>query len=271
MNRETLFIIQLVTSFVVGGVFIAFLSFIAEKASEKTAGIIISLPATIALSFFFIGWTLSPEKVAEVAPIVPIMEGVIMLFTITYLSLSRIKLNKIPSIILCTLGGLFVWFVLAIPLALIELSNISISIIGYVILTTIAYYFITVKVHQKSIYVPLKYSILQKIFRATFAGFIIALSVFLAKTLGPFWGGVFSSFPAVYLSTFIIVHWHYDSFFLFKVWKNSPLGSIIFVIYPLTAIYTFPAFGIWGGTIFSYAICLIAFLFLIKIQKKLNK
>jgi len=261
---ENLFILQLIISFVVGGSLIALLSFVAEKSSEKMAGIIISFPSTIAISFFFIGWTLSPEKVAEIAPIIPITNGIIMLFATTYLYLSKIKIKKIFSMLLCTIGSLLVWFILALPLAIIELSNLWISILGYLILTFISYYFITIRTHEKIFQVPLEYTFYQKISRAVFAGAIITLAVFLAKVVGPFWGGIFSAFPAVYLSTFIIVYWHYDSSFLFKIWKNSPLGSIIFTVYPLTAIYTFPAFGIWGGTTISYLICLLVFLFFMR-------
>lgn len=61
---DKLFLIQVVTSFIVGGVFIAILGFIAERSSPKVAGIVLSLPSTMAISFFFIGWTLSPSKIA---------------------------------------------------------------------------------------------------------------------------------------------------------------------------------------------------------------
>ena len=263
---DKLFLIQLITSFLIGGFFIALLSFMAERASEKTAGMIISFPSTVAISFFFIGWALSPEKVAEIAPVVPVMSGVVMMFAATYLYISKIKMKKLTSMILCTIGGLSIWFIFAIPLAIIKLSNLFVSLIGYILLAGIAYYLLTVKSRQKSLHVPLKYTFAQKIGRAIFAGLIIALAIFLSKALGPFWGGVFSMFPAVFLSSLLIMHWHYDSSFLFKIWKNSPLGSIIFVIYPITAIYTFPALGIWWGTIVSYIICSIVFVIFTKLH-----
>jgi hypothetical protein len=264
---DNLFILQLVISFLVGGGFIAFLSFIAEKSSEKVAGMIVSLPSTMVISFFFIGWALSPEAVANIAPLIPMISGIVMIFTVVYLYLSKIKLSKLASMILCTIGSLFVWFLFAVPFAIIEFSNLWISLLGYLILAGIAYYFITIKTHQKSVHTPLKYTLFQKIFRAVFSGFIITLAVFLSKTAGPFWGGIFSGFPSLFLSTLTIFYWHYDSSFLFKIWKNSPLGSIIFVIYSISAIYTFPAFGIWGGTIVSYLISLIVFLVLTKIPR----
>ncbi len=263
---DPLFAIQLITSFVIGGVFIALLSLLAERASEKVAGLIISLPATIALGFFFIGWTLSPQAVADIAPMIPLMEGVVMMFTVAYLYLSKVFSKKLPSITLSVAGSLIVWFVLAVPLAIFEFSNLFLSLAGYVILAALAYYLITMRPNKKSFHKPLKYTLVQKIWRAVFAGSIITLAVFLSKVSGPFWGGLFTAFPAVFISSLTIVHWHYDSAFLFKVWKNSPLGSLIFTIYPLVSIYTFPAFGIWGGTLTSYLVCLVAFIVLRKLK-----
>lgn len=258
---DKLFLIQLVTSFFVGGAVIALLSILAERAHESIAGIIISFPTTIALGFFFIGWTLSPMKVAAVAPVIPVMEGVVMIFTLVYLYLSKVRVPKFFSMILCTLGSLGVWFVLTFTLVRLDVSNLWVSLLGYVVLTSISYYFITVRPHTPSTHVMLRYSATEKLGRAIFAGAVITLSVYLSKTLGPLWGVVFSAFPAVYISTMTIVYWHYDSSYLFKVWKNSPVGSLVFLIYAVSAIYTFPAWGLVWGTIGSYvlsSLCMVA-------------
>lgn len=264
---DKIFLIQLVTSFFIGGTAIAVLSIFAERVHERIAGIIISFPTTIALSFFFIGWAISPEKVVEVAPVIPFMEGVVMIFTVVYLYLSKIKISKIPSMALCVFGSLSVWFVLTLSLVVVQISNIWISLAGYIVLTAIAYYFITFKSHTISVYSALRYSNLEKIGRAIFAGAVIALSVYLSKTLGPIWGVVFGAFPAVYLSTMTIVYWHYDSPYLFKVWKNSPLGSMVFLIYALSVMYTFPAFGLIWGTLVSYLISGVLMFIQMRIMK----
>ena len=136
----------------------------------------------------------------------------------------------------------------------------------YLIIAGIGYYFLTFKNKTVSEPSQIKYSTGQKLGRAIFAGLIITLAVYLAKILGPFWGGIFSVFPAAYLSTLLILHWKYESDFLFRVWKNAPLGSIIFVVYAISVIYTFPNFGILIGTILSYIISLLAFLIIKKVQ-----
>lgn len=260
------FLIQLIISFFVGGSFIAFLSFLAEKASAKMAGIIIALPSTMAISLFFIGWTSSPQEVVKIIPMLPIAYGPVMAFTVIYLYLSKIKLKKSHSIILCGSISLLAWFILAIPIALFEFSNLLISFLSYLLIVGVGYYLLTVK--NKAISEPsqINYSIWQKIGRAVFAGAIITLSVYLARTLGLFWGGIFSMFPAAFFATLVILHWQYNSNFLFRVWKNAPLGSIIFIIYAISIIFTFSNFGIVIGTILSYIISLFVFLIIKKGQ-----
>lgn len=250
----TLFQIQLLTSFIVGGVSIAALSFIAERASAKTAGIIISFPTTIAIGFFFIGWATSPTAVVDAVAIIPAMEGVVALFTTAYLYLSKIRLRKGLSIVVSTVGSLAVWAGLAFPLAAYKFSHLGLSVLMYMILAGIAYYFITIKPHESAAPVSLKYSTSEKIYRALFAGTVTALAVYLSKTLGTVWGMIFSAFPAVYISTMTIIYKNHSKAMLFKVFKNSPLGTLVFVLYAIAAMYTFPALGLLGGTIVSYII-----------------
>ena len=263
---DKIFILQLITSFLVWWWFIAILSLLAERSSEKLAWIIISLPSTVVISFFFIWLVLWPKSIWNIAPILPITSWAIMLFTTTYLYVSKINLSKIYSIILCAIASLSVWLLLAIPLAIYEFSNLFLSLIWYLLFTSTAYFFITIKSKIKSNHVPLSYSNTQKIIRAIIAWFFIMLSVLLAKVLWPFWWGIFSWFPAVFLASLMIIHWHYDSNFLFKIWKNSPLWSIVFVSYSIFAMYSFPAFWIIWWTAMAYIWSLLIFLLVKKIK-----
>ncbi len=261
----TLLHIQLITSFLAGGIIIALLGLIAEKASEKTAGIIISFPTTIAIGFFFVGWATSPQAVADVAPIIPAMEGVVMIFTTVYLYLSKIRLSKFASLSLCTFGSLLAWAGLAFPLAVTNFNNFFVSVVIYIILTGISYYLITLRTHEKINENPtIKYTYKEKFYRALFAGLVMALAVYLSKTLGTVWGIVFSAFPAVYISTMTILLKKHNSAFLFRVWKNSPVGSLVFVIFAVVAMYAFPEFGLFWGTLISYIISGLAMYWLMK-------
>lgn len=261
---DKLFILQLISSFLVGGGFIALISFAAERACAKTAGIIISLPSTIAIGFFFMGLTISPESVAKIAPILPLTIGSTIVFTTIYLYLAKfttkIGLSKIKSILLCVTISTSVWLGINIPFVIIKFTNLAVTLSIYIIFTLISYYFLTIRPKIEHYAKPITYSLPQKIWRASFVGIIICLTIFLARVVGPFWGAIFSSFPAVYLSTLVVLHFHYNSEFLFKVWKNAPLGLISPLTFALSAIYTFPKFGTVLGTISAYLISLVVFI-----------
>jgi hypothetical protein len=98
---------------------------------------------------------------------------------------------------------------------------------------------------------------LEKITRATLAGMIVGFIVIIAKLFGPFWGVVFGTFPAVYLSTLLIMHFRHGKQFLFHIAKALPIASPVFLIYALTVEYTYPQIGIFAGTLVAYAVCSI--------------
>ena len=265
----TLFQLQLILSFLTGGILVTALTLIAERASERTAGLIITLPSTVAMSFLFIGWTIGPDQIPNIFPPIPIGIGAVLIFAASWLYLSKIKIPKIPSMILCFCGSLGIWFALMLPIAFygITLTN---SLIGFAILTPLAYLLITRQPQKESTLKKILYSPLQLFFRAIFIGGIITLAVYLAKILGPTWGGVFSAFPAVFTSTLLILHWHYDSAFLFKTFRNAPLGNIGFLAFGLLSMWSFPTFGVLGGTLVAYSGSALIFLVTLKFLPKKN-
>ena len=269
MNK--LFYIQLITSFIAGGVFIAFLTFIAEKVDMRISGIILALPSTAALGFFFLGWSLSPEVVANIIPSSFIPLGLSVLFVAVYIYLAdfigRFIRSKLLQIIFCTLVGLFVWFALAVPVVLYKINNFMVGLIGYGFLITITHWLL----HRKNFHKPAskKYSFNQKLGRSIFAGYMIALVVFLGKTLGPIWGSVFAVFPAAFLSSLIILHKYYNPENLFSTFQKIALGSLTLLVYLLTVMIIFPFAGFILGTALAYIMSLVTALLLSKIPIKL--
>jgi hypothetical protein len=251
------FALQVIISFVVGGIFISGLSIFAERTNKKAAGIILSLPSTVLISYFFIGWTLTPKAVSEIVPVTIAGTGLVLAFAITYLYTSKIKIPKIISIFLSTILGLTVWFMGAVPLAILEFSSLIMALVVYIPTALIGYYFLTIKPKIVALTKKPTYSLKEKIGRALFGGTIIALAVFFAKTLSPFWGGVFAGFPALFLSTLIILHRQHDSEYLLRVFHNIPLGLLVTISFPLAASYTYPAFGIILGSIVAYITSII--------------
>ena len=268
MNK--LFIIQLIVSFIIGGSFIALLSFIAEKVNKTIAGIILAFPSTVALGFFFMGWTISPEAVAKIVPSTLVPLGLSILFAAIYPyiaeSVERFTKNKRSQIMISLSISIGVWFTLAIPIAVYKFNNLALGIIGYIILIILAHKILKRKNYDKP--VTLTYTISQKISRASFVGFILFLVVLLSKILNPFWGGMFSMFPAAFTSVIIIIRWHYGIKNLYLMMQKAAIGSISLFTYAIVVMFVFPRFGFIIGTLLAYLASLVITLSLIKIQQK---
>lgn len=267
---NTLFVIQLIASFLVGGGIITLQSFIAEKVSKKVSGIVLTVPTTVAIGFFFLGWTLSSEIVADIAPSTLIPLGLSMLFAAGYPYIaecfSKIIKHTFWQIFASYVVSIALWFALAVPVVIFEVKSLAIGVAGYVLCIVMAHFALKRKHYAKP--VTLVYSNSQKIGRAVFVGCILFLVVLLGKTLGPFWGGMFAMFPAAFSSFMMIFHWYYGPQSLFPTMQHIPIGSLSLFAYVLTVMLVFPPFGFIIGTIGAYIVSLIVTVLLMKFQAK---
>lgn len=255
----TVLLVQLLVSFFVGGSLITLLSLIAEKTNQHISGIIMMFPTTLVLGFFFLGLTTNSTNVSKVIPATLIPLGIVIFSSVIYIYCSiyyadRVK-NKILQIFCSLLTSIIIWFILASPFSFYKFSNILIGTFGFVIIITITYLILKNKNYDLDLIRP-NYTKTQILIRALFTGSIIATVVLLGKTLNPFWGGIFTMFPAATFATLIILHFYYAPRQLFYFMKNTPIGSISLFIYAISVMLFFPKHGIWKGTLFSYCIAL---------------
>ncbi len=266
MNK--LFFIQIAASFIVGGAGVAFLSFIAERVSSRTAGIVLAFPSTGALGYFFLAWALSPEAVARVIPATFIPLGLTAMFPVFYTysakALSPYLTKKGYQVAASFSLSTICWLALALPAALFKLSDFGLGMIGYVLLVIIADFLLHRRRYTKA--PALSYTTGQKIGRAAFVGLIIATVLVLGKTLDVIWGGVFAMFPAAFSSTLMLLHWYYDSQSVSAAAQNAPIGSLSICVYSIAVMFAFPKFGFILGTVLAYCASLLTTLILLKLQ-----
>ncbi len=256
------FLIQTIISFIVGGVFVTFLSFLAERVKERFSGIILTFPSTLSIGFFFLGWTLGPQKVAVVIPVVLISLGLAILFTAVYfytaLVLRHFNIIKTFQIVVAFCMGTLTWFILVSPFVIKKFSSLTIGICGYLLLITITHILLHLKKSSITRLTSFKYSLSQKIGRALFVGSLIVIVVIFGKLLNPFWGGVFAMYPAAIASTLVIFHWYYDADKLLPVVKKIPIGSLSLFVYAMVSMFSFRYFGFILGTIASCSASLLS-------------
>ncbi|MFH1051027.1 MAG: hypothetical protein V1779_08905 [bacterium] len=270
----TILIVQLFVSFFAGGTLITILTLIAEKTNQQISGILMMFPTTLVLGFLFLGLTTNAENVSTIVPATLIPLGIIVFSTVIYVYCSIFYSNHIKDKILQILCSLvtciMAWFILASPFAIYKFSNLLIGIIGFFVIITVTHSILRSKKIEFNLIRPV-YTKTQIVVRAVFTGSVIAIVVFLGKTLNPFWGGIFIMFPAATFATLVILHFYYDPSQLFHFMKSAPLGSISLFIYAISIMLLFPKIGIWAGTLVSYIASLFFGLLLMRYELRQHR
>ncbi len=252
VNIDTL---QIISAFVLGGGIVALQAYAAEKVPQQISGIVLALPSTIIVNYFFLYQILGPAEFSHLLPLIPAPLGLSLILLALYIYLAKwlyiiFKAPKVVLILVCTLTSSAIWLAISIPLAIHKFDNILISLAVFTVLAFLSQLILnrgSAKYKQDQ---TIHYTWLEQLTRAMFAGLMVATTVFLAKILGPFWGGIMSVFPAAFLSAIVIIHHYYNHEALFTFFKSAPLGTTTLIIYAVVAEYSFPAFGaIWGTLI----------------------
>jgi len=187
------------------------------------------------------------------------------LFIITYAALVR------QSFPLALLASLFVWLCFSFALVLIHFNNFGLSLIGFLALLLLSYIVVEYVLHIKSLAgrnTALSFSNI--LVRGLVSGLIIALAGAFAKLGGPLVGGVFASFPAVFLSTMILTYFAQGREFSVSVMKTLLLsGTINATVYASAVRFLYPLFGLIGGTISSFLLSLVSMYVVFLLVKKI--
>ena len=265
MSMDSLFLFKLVVTFLVGSLWLTGATILAERFGSKIGGVIAGMPSTIVIALFFIGWTQTPVAASQATVIVPLIMGIDAIFIITYASLVR------RSFPLALLSSLFVWVCFSFALVLIHFNNFSLSLIGFLGLLLFSYVVMEYVLRVKSLAgrnTPLSLS--NVLMRGLVSGLIITLAVAFAKLGGPLLGGVFASFPAVFLSTMILTYFAQGRVFSVSVMKTLMLsGTINTTVYASAVRLLYPLFGLIGGTISSFLLSLVSMYVVFLLVKKI--
>jgi len=260
-----LFLIKLILTFVIGSLFVTIITIISERSGTKLAGLIGGLPSTAVVALFFIGFTQSTYITAQATTLMPIIGGANALFVVVFILLARKKFY------FALLGSLVTWFILS-SIFLYLKPNLFWSLIGCLALLMISYYILEIKSNIKSFSKKrVKYTLSQLSFRALLSGALITFAVFIAKFGGPSIGGIFATFPAVFLSTAIITHITHGKEFSSAVMKVIMVSGVLNVtLYSILIRYMIVPLGLIYGTLACYLLtCVFAYFLYVFISKKM--
>ena len=239
--QENIFLIKVVISFFTGGIFIALLTLLAEKY-KKLSGLIISIPSTLPIGLFFIGWTQDKEAVTEALKIVPISLSILLIFATIFITASLFikKSNFYKNLVQVNIISLLLWSILSYLVIHNNFTNIPYSLLIFIIIFLISYSIMNRKsikaddigLDKKNISVKKMNKSYVILIRSIFSGSIIMTSVILAKVFNPIWGGVFAMFPGAYISSFnILLISQKSNKALKRVGETISVGVVLFMIF----------------------------------------
>lgn len=263
---DSTFLVRLLVTFTVGGTIIALQSRLAERL-PRHAGIIISIPTTLPLGLFFIGWIQGLDAAIEAVQVIPGALGLLFPFVWVFIrSSSWLIRHGLPSL-LANFPALLVWLSGVVIVVRFYPSGLLAGSILYLLGFLFGLYFLRYRVPSGDAGSPLAFRWYHVLFRSIFAGLILSLAVFLSRTAGAFWGGVFSVFPAVALSSFNILLLRYSPTRLVQMGRSMPAGSIQFIVYSLAVPVFFP-WGIVAGTIMCQLVSMLFIPVLLRLDRK---
>ena len=247
-----LFWLHLVLAFVVGSIWVTLTTIAAERFGSKVGGFIGGLPSTAVVSFFFIGLSQTPVVASQATTVFPLAYGITGLFLVLYATFA----NK--GFWIALLGALTVWLVLTALIVLFDVKNYAFSLITYGLILLLSLYVLERELKLTSVpKANIHLSPWQILWRGAFAGWMIAFVVFISKHGGPIFGGIFSAFPAVFISTLIISYQSRGIQFSQAITKPLLVtGMITIVIYSIGVRYFYPAAGLIFGSLLAYAVAM---------------
>jgi hypothetical protein len=259
---DSSFWLKIAWGFLVGSLWVTLTTLSAERFGSKVGGLIGGLPSTVVIALLFIGYTQSPLVAAQATTVMPLAQGLNGLFILAFmLFIPRGLKLALPA-------SLLVWFSLAAGLYLLELQSFLISVVGWLLLFIFCYIVLErwMKINSLSrqVYV---YPPSQLIWRAIFGGVVISFAVLMGKLGGPLLGGIFGSFPAMFLSTLVITAHIGGAAYSKPVGKSLLVSGLINVpLYEIMVRYLYPSVGLAIGTTIAVILSLgtgyLTFLFM---------
>jgi len=237
------------------------LAIVAKKMSSRLAGLLSSLPMGTALMLFFYGLEHGSTYVSEVSNYNILGLSASLFFVIFYYLGSTLFTKPLNSLLSAVIVSFFAYSITAYSFSLIhEVSALSASIILLSSIFLAIFVFRNIPASSPKSPISTKTSVL--IIRSLIASSFIIFLSFAPLYLPAPLAGVISSFPSVVAPLVIIIHFSLGKENLHEAIKVMPLSYISILIYSLSIGNSYLIFGVYWGTLISFALALVYIVFL---------
>ncbi|MCX6223432.1 MAG: DUF3147 family protein [Bacteroidia bacterium] len=249
-----IFLLQLLLTFLIGSCWIYFTVLAGLRLGSKTGGFIGGLPSTALLSFFFVGFTQSPEIASSATTIFPIAIAISGLFLVVYAFIARL------GFMLALISSLCFWFLLSTIVVFFRWEKFILNLAIYAAVMLFAYFILEKYLLIKSVSSqkngqPEKHLAI----RSVFGGAVVMSTVLIARIGNPELEGVIAAFPAMFISTLTISYQAHGIEFSRAMTKPLMVtGMITLAVYAIALRYLYLYTGLYLGTFLSICVSAIS-------------
>ncbi len=257
------FVLKLVLSFVIGGLWITAGVALAERRGSKAGGLVLGFPSTVLIATVFIGWTQSPQAAALATSVMPAVHGLNCLFVLVTVSLIGRRFWAAWA------AGLAVWGAGSLLIVLLRFDDFLAGVLIYAALLAFSYRRIgrILPRDPEAARGPAAGPLLIAA-RGLLGGTIIAAAVLIAKAGGPLVGGAFAIFPAVFTGALLATSLSHGAGFSAAVMRASLAGGISCIVFAAAVRLSFVPLGLALGTLVSAAAALASTLLIRAVMMK---
>ena len=244
---------RLVLSFVVGGVWVAAATAVAERRGTRLGGFIGGLPSTLAVALLFMALTGGREAAAEAGAVGPLAFGVNALFVLMFVSLSRLGFYPAMGIALAA------WAFL--QASIVRLGGVSLggAVGGWAVCFGACYWGFerVLKIGSRPAGGP-KAGLLGLGLRAVASGLLVVAAVAASLRWGAVAGGVLASLPVIFVSALFIAYRSMGMGFAQSLARSIVFSAVIncsaFALFFHFAVRVWPALPAFAA---AYALTLL--------------
>jgi uncharacterized membrane protein (GlpM family) len=241
-------LVQIVLPFFLSAMIVVGVTVLAERLGTKVGGILGTLPHLIIIAFVFIALNKGEDFASRAAVVVPAEIGINILFLFTFAHYCHHSLARALMV------SLSLWLILSGLLVWSELSSMPISFLVFLACWGFTYYVTErVKTVRSVGSVKVKYTPRKVVGRGVLAGIVIAFSVVMSN-VGSAISGIFSVFPAMFLSAMVISLREHGPDFAGGLSKAMVFGTPAVMSYGVCVHYLYPELGLLVGTVASTVI-----------------
>jgi len=257
-------VLQVLLSFIIAGTWIAAATFLAERFGSLIGGLITNAPSNIVVSLIFISMLNSDKYVLETAASIPAGLAVTTLFLFIFIATVKRGLG------IAVIFSLSIWILTAWLSSFIFQDHILINLLIYSVVTIVCFLISIFFKIQSAAKSDKNYSPQALVVRAVFAGSMVASVVLVSAFAPPLITGIFATFPAVILSSMVILTINQNADFARATGKVMLLSTSNITVYVLIFYFIFPGNGLVMATVFSFISAIIWLAILQPVLKRIT-